>query len=152
MYSHALLGKVKILVSEVTIAECNRLDFANDPNGTGKDDIDAFFDNEFIKRMPLSSRESKLAAQIVRDYLLESCDAMIVATAAIHASILYTTDGCNKKRRASQGHPTAADGKIAYENRPLLPIKCPSAAEYLKSNLFQVDTTKEQAADSPTGS
>lgn len=144
MYRDAIEGKIVILVSEISVAEVCRL---NDPTNSGMSPQDAikkiqqFFQNMFIERRPADRRESVFAAELIRDFNLETCDALIAATASIHgASVLYTRDGL--RQRKNKISLLQCDGKIGT---PLLAIKPPSAADYSKMPLFKKpDTTQNQ--------
>lgn len=140
MYRDAERGKVGILISEISIAEACKVRCVRDGAVTTDEAermVREFLDNRYVERRPADRRESMLAAELVRTHHLETCDALIVATALIHdAKALYTRDG--KKRRQSQPSPLKLDGQLSYAGRPPLKIKEPSAAEWLRAPLYAV--------------
>jgi predicted nucleic acid-binding protein len=143
VYQDALLGKLEILVSEISVAEvCKISTMISSGRMTPEEAtkfVGDFFDNKFVLRRPVDRRESLLAADTIRNHNLETCDAIIVATAVIHnARILYTRDG--KKRRKSQSSPLKCDAKLG---NPPLPIKEPNAAVYLNQPLFDKKESDE---------
>lgn len=136
VYRSALEGKVDIVVSEISVAEVCKLNAAT-AAGMSPDDvikkIRLFFQNMFIQRRPADRRESALAAELIRDLNLDTCDAIIAATASIHqATVLYTRDGL--KQRKNKTSLLQCDGKIG---EPPLSIKPPSSKNYLDSPLFK---------------
>ncbi|HWE95692.1 MAG TPA: type II toxin-antitoxin system VapC family toxin [Tepidisphaeraceae bacterium] len=141
-YRAALEGRISILVSEISIAEVCKL---NDEEKSGMSRVDAvkkinlFFQNSFIDRRPADRREAILAAELIRSLNLDTCDALIVATASIHGAIaMYTRDGL--KLRKNKTCPLQCDGKVG---EPALPIMLPSADKFLNSPLFRA--AREQA-------
>lgn len=100
----AELGQCEIVVSEVTVAEASKLDGA--PNVP--DLVEGFLANKYIRRFPVTSSVSAEASRLIREYDLETCDALIMATAIIHeAKTLYCHDGkARKKIRSSQKLPS----------------------------------------------
>ena len=98
-------------------------------NGTDQ----RFFDKSFFKRIPVTSIESELAADFIREHNLEACDAIIAATACEHdAVVLFSRDG-DKKRRKNQPSLLKCDGLLG--STPLQ-IKVPDAAAYTGATLF----------------
>lgn len=134
VYDDASRGKIEILISEVTVAEACRLRKNNaTPITDEAETIKRFFDKSFFKRIPVTSAESELAADFIREHNLEACDAIIAATACEHdAVVLFTRDG-DKKRRASQPSLLKCDGLLG---KPPLQIKVPDAAAYTGATLF----------------
>jgi predicted nucleic acid-binding protein len=106
IYDDAVASKLMIVVSEVSIAECSRLEVTGAPALPPADQahlISLFFHNTFIIRRPLTSRESEFAATLVRDNAIGTCDALVAATAVFAgATTLYTTDGCSPRRKAGK--------------------------------------------------
>ena len=98
IYQMAVKGKVLIVVSEITIAECCKLKYADGteiPIVDAKTTIGGFFQRKFVDRRQVTDRESWLAAEYKRLHSFKTCDAIIAATAAIAgAESLITTDGC----------------------------------------------------------
>lgn len=134
VFNDAKLGKVEIVVSEIIVAEAHKL---KDANGDRIDDdvsiIQDYFDHIYFLRRPAGRDESEKAAEIIRNYNLDTCDAIIAATALLHgASILYTRDGCKKKKKP--GMLLSCDGLLGDSTK--LEIKVPNAAEYSKAPLF----------------
>lgn len=103
LIADAEMGQHLIVVSEVSIAEAAKLDGASDVPAL----VDAFMANKYILRCPVTPKVSEIASGIIRDHALETCDALIVATAILHrARTLYCHDGEARKRiRASQSLP-----------------------------------------------
>ena len=136
MYQDAMLGKIDIIVSEISVAEvCKLVNLVSSGRiaiASPVSLIKQFFDHKFILRRPVDRKESSMAADITRSHNLETCDAIIVATAAIHhACVLYTRDG--KKRRNNQPSPLKCDGQLGT---PPLPIKEPDASVWTGQPLF----------------
>jgi hypothetical protein len=124
------------LVSEISIVEVCKLSDA-EKIGLSRADairkISLFFDNLFIERRPVDRREAGFAAQLIRDLNMDTCDAVIAATASIHGAIaLYTRDGL--KPRKNKVSPLQCDGKVGD---PALPIIPPSASMFQSSAIFQ---------------
>lgn len=140
MYEDAKNGKVKILISEISIAEACKIRALRDGTVTTDEAekmIRGFLNHTYIVRRPADRPECEMAADLIRKHSLETCDAIIISTAVIHrALVLYTRDG--KRRRQSQPSPLKCDGLIGT---PPLPIKEPSAATYLQQTLFVKDET-----------
>jgi predicted nucleic acid-binding protein len=143
VYKDALLSEIKIVVSEISIAEVCKL------NGMATSGIPAqeiikkislFFQNPFIERRPVDRRESIFAAELIREFNLETCDAVIAATASLHSSILYTRDGLKPKKGKTK--LLDCDGKIGS---PALPIKCPNAADYEKFKAVRLSLEADAA-------
>jgi predicted nucleic acid-binding protein len=136
IYRAALDGRVSILVSEISIAEVCKLSDLEKMGMTRPEavkKIGLFFQNMFIERRPADRREAALAAELIRDLNLDTCDALIAATASIHGAIaMYTRDGL--KIRKNKVSPLQCNGKIG---EPLLPIILPCAATFQTSPLFQ---------------
>jgi predicted nucleic acid-binding protein len=103
IYDDALTGKHMIVISEVTVAECQRLEAVGGKKVTHDESarmIAQFFNRPFIVRRGLTSRESVLAGQLIRTHGVGTCDALIAATAVFAgAKTLYTTDGCSHRRK-----------------------------------------------------
>lgn len=133
MYEDAKAGLVEIVVSEISVAECCKLRGLS-PDARPTLDAAAklvrdFFSNPYILRRPADRRESALAADYIRDHGLETCDAIIAATAVLHhAHVLYSRDGM-KKRRKSKPSILLCDGKLGT---PPMAIRPPSVEEYAK--------------------
>lgn len=74
-----------------------------------------------------------MAAGLIRDFNLDTCDALIVATVSTHgAEILYTRDGL--KPRKNKTSPLDCHDKIG---EPPLSILPPNAAAYLSGPLYR---------------
>jgi predicted nucleic acid-binding protein len=103
IYKDALTGQFRIVVSEVSITECARLEVTGEPALTPEESarrLNDFFRRSFIIRRGITGRESELAVRLVREHDLGACDALVAATAVYaDADILYTTDGCGKRRK-----------------------------------------------------
>ena len=124
-------GKVRILVSEVTVAEACKLskDADEDVEECARL-INAFFDRLFIERRPVDRRVSEKAAELIRNHNIYACDAMILATAIIHrARILYTRDGCRKDGKKKKG-------LLKLNRIDGLTIEPPNEAKYRNWPLF----------------
>lgn len=98
-------GLLRVVVSEVTVTETNRLK-------SEEDDVlalvEGFLANVYMRRMPVTPAVSWRASTLIRHFKLDTCDALIVATALAHgAHRLYTRDEHSlcKKIRASQNVP-----------------------------------------------
>jgi len=126
IYDDAAAGRLEIIVSEISVAECCRLKSllaSGVPLSVAMGKLRKCFNNAFIIRAPVTQIESEMAAEICRDHNLETCDAIIVATACVHkCEALYTRDG-TKKRKPNRVSPLKCDGKIG---NPALPILRPS--------------------------
>lgn len=117
IYQLAVKGKILIIVSELTIAECCKL---KNPDGTeiaivdAKAKIGGFFQRKFVYRYSVTDQESWLAAEYKRQFSFKTCDAIIAASAAIAgAEVLVTTDGCGnatKGKLLSVSDITRPDG------------------------------------------
>lgn len=134
IFQDAKLGKVEIVVSEITVAEAHKL---IDENGNHIPDdvsiIQEFFDHRYFLRRPVGRVEAEEAAKIIRQYELDTCDAVIAATAVEHdAATLYTRDGYKKKKKP--GKLLSCDGLLGGSTR--LAIKVPDAAVYLQMPLW----------------
>jgi predicted nucleic acid-binding protein len=101
IYEDAMSGRLRIVVAEVSIAECTKLKpIGSIPVEATAPIIEQFFNRSFIIRRGITSRESALAASLIATYGLGTCDALIAATAAYaDAHTLYTTDGCAFRRK-----------------------------------------------------
>jgi predicted nucleic acid-binding protein len=103
IYDDAFAGNLIIVVSEVSVAEVNRLDLQGGKPLTPVQSaqlISNFFRHSFIERRGLTSRESEFASTLSKLHDLGTCDALIAATAVYAgADTLYTTDGCSKRRK-----------------------------------------------------
>jgi predicted nucleic acid-binding protein len=145
MYTDAENGKVRILVSEIVIAEASTVRAVRDGKVTTDEAermIREFLNNRFIMRRPADRRESILAADLVRKHRLETCDALIVATALIHdAAVLVSRDG--KRRRNSQPSPLKLNGMLSMPGKNPLRIVEPNAAEWLKAPLYATQKNDE---------
>jgi predicted nucleic acid-binding protein len=106
IYDDAVLGRVLIVVSEISIAEVSRLEPSEGkpiPKSTAEQTIRDFFNHQFIRRRAVTSRESELATKLILAHGLGTCDGIIAATAAIAgAEILFSSDGCAKRRKAGK--------------------------------------------------
>lgn len=136
IFDDARLGKVEIVVSEITVAEAHKL---LDANGNRIADdvtiIQEFFDNPYFLRRPVGRVEAEQAAKIIRKHELDTCDAVIAATAVEHdATTLYTRDGYKKKRKP--GKLLSCDGLLGGSTK--LEIKIPVAADYLQMPLLMM--------------
>lgn len=107
LIEEAEMGAHVICVSEVTIAEVSKLG-CSDETTTAQELIAEFFANEYTRRFPVTANISEYAATLVEDYNLETCDAIIVATAALRrGEALYTGDRTKRKRlRRSKSPPS----------------------------------------------
>src|SRR4051812_46785075 len=77
IFDDAVSGKHMIVVSEVSVAECLRLESQGGKPFTPTDSarlIDQFFHRPFIVRRGITSRESNLAARLIRAHNLGTCD------------------------------------------------------------------------------
>jgi predicted nucleic acid-binding protein len=106
LYDGAFAGRTGIVISEVSVAECLRLDCqggkALAPHESAAI-ISQFFHQPFLVRRGVTSRESLFAGKLIRMHDIGTCDALIAATAIFAgAEILYTTDGCTKRRKAGK--------------------------------------------------
>jgi predicted nucleic acid-binding protein len=145
IYNNAEQGNLEIVVSEVSVAEACKITSVQ-AEGVSIEDAESmvqeFFDNEFIIRVPADCLESELAARFIRDHKLETCDAIIAATALIHeADTLYSRDG-KKKRRAKQTTLLRNDGQLQhpdYSAGQPLSIKPPNAAGHEGATLYETD-------------
>lgn len=133
MYKDAEAGKVHLLVSEVTVAEVCKGHAGTTPPAELLDQIDAFFRNTFIKRRPVDDRVSTLAGALIRNHGVNTCDALILATACIHkATAFYTRDGL--KATGKKTKLLALNDKIHPHT---LLITEPNAAAYLNAELWK---------------
>jgi len=114
------MGALEIVVSEIVVAESCRIDGDIDPETTIRD----FLANPFIKRKPVTPVVSAKAAELIREYDFETCDAIIVATAILNnCETLYTRDNhIRKSVRSTRQIPadagTSLDGmKIRSPDR-----------------------------------
>ena len=128
IYADALHGKVLILVSEISVAEACKL---SGPTTSGLSvteavkQIERFFSNLFILAKAVTRQESRLASEFIREHRLETCDAIIAATAVVHgASTLYTRDG-TKKRKKNKPSLLKCNGLLQG-----LVVECPDASKY----------------------
>ena len=132
MYNDAIIGKVEIVVSEISVAEVCKLtpsvSAGRVTTAQAISMVNGFFDNKFIIRIPVDRSISMLAAKIIRDHNLETCDALIVAAAIETANVvvLYSADG--KALRKKQPSPLKCNGLIGS---PALSIKKPDALEWV---------------------
>src|SRR4051794_25321718 len=82
MYNDALMGKIEIVVSEISVAEvCKLTEMITSGRVTPGDAITMiqhFMNHPFIQRRPADRRETALAAEFTRDHNLETCDSIIV--------------------------------------------------------------------------
>lgn len=103
-------GNCEIIISEVSVAEVARLEGAADVAET----VEAFLANSFCRRFPVTASVSAKASGLIRAHSLDTCDAIILATALVHrAQRFYTHDGTMRKRiRASQNLAAAAATSI----------------------------------------
>ena len=135
--SDAQAGLVRILVSEITVAEASKL--TKDKLSEVELEkqvraIDEFFRNSYVIRRSVTSRESKLAAGLVRGHNIRTCDAIIAATALLHGAVcLYTHDGLRANGKKTK--LTGLDGKLE-SNGETLSIKVPNAAKYKGHELW----------------
>jgi predicted nucleic acid-binding protein len=106
LYDEAVAGRLKILVSEISITECLRLEVQGAKPLTPEESaqlISGFFHHPFLIRRGVTGRESEFAGRLVRKHDIGACDALIAATAALAgAETLFTTDGCSKRRKAGK--------------------------------------------------
>ena len=102
-FADAFSGHHDILISEISIAECSRLESVGANKLSAAESVkllNGFFRNSFIRRRGITSRESEFAADLIRQHSLGTCDALIAATAVYAgAEILYTSDGCTGRRK-----------------------------------------------------
>ena len=98
IFQSAVKGKIRIVVSEITIAECCKLKYPDGseiPIATAKETIGGFFQRRCVSRYSVTDRESWLAAEYKRQFFFKTCDALIAASAALAGcESLITTDGC----------------------------------------------------------
>ena len=112
IHSDAKAGLIRLAISELTVAECCKLTSGK----TGKDVVaivEGYLANPFASRFPLTPPISARAAVLIRVFNLETCDAVIVATALMHkAKTFYTrdTDSICKRLRKSQKLPITLVG------------------------------------------
>jgi predicted nucleic acid-binding protein len=106
IYNDAFSGSTAIVISEICMAECCRLDAQGAKPLTPTESmriISAFFHHPFLIRRAVTSRESELAAQFIRAHGFGTCDALIAATAILaDATVLITSDGCTGRRKAGK--------------------------------------------------
>jgi predicted nucleic acid-binding protein len=107
----AKMGACELIISEVTVAEVTKLAGDCDVPST----IEEFLANRYCRRYPLSASVSAKASELIRKYELETCDAMIAATAIVHNSgKLFTHDGDMRKSiRSSQKLPSTVPTEIS---------------------------------------
>ena len=152
MYRAALAGRLSILVSEVCVAEVCKLNAISQvglPIDIAKRKIELFYQQAFVIRRPADRREASMAAALIRDHGLDTCDAIIVATASIHrAAALFTRDGM--KVRLHRTAPLSCDCKIG---EPPLPIRVPSAVDFERDPIFAAarEVEDESASSEPSG-
>lgn len=124
-FNDAKSGLLRVGVSEVTVAETARL--------KSKDDdvlslVEGFLANAYMRRMPTTPAVSWRASVLIRFFKLETCDAIIVATALTHdARTFYTRDEDSlcKRIRSSQNAPRT------LKNLPKPDARFPSENEVL---------------------
>tara|TARA_R110002095_G_scaffold34946_2_gene33089 strand:+ start:490 stop:1101 length:612 start_codon:yes stop_codon:yes gene_type:complete len=142
--SDAQAGLVRILVSEITVAEACKLtkgDLSEEERANQVRAIDEFFRNSYILRRAVTSRESNLAAKLIREHNIDTCDSIIAATSLLHgATCLYTHDGlkANGKKKKLSG----LDGKLEH-NGATLSIEQPNAAKYKGHELWAASDESE---------
>ena len=105
-------GQYKLLISEVTVAECCKLqDSSGLPDYTA---VDAFLASGIFVRRPVVRAVSHRARSLIENCNLDACDAMILATGLEHgADLIYTHDGeMRKKLRKRQKPPATEPTKI----------------------------------------
>lgn len=95
-------GKLKIVVSEISVIEVSRLD---DLASKGIDVvtqlqlIDDWFENEYVIRKPPIPGITDMALNVARNHNVRGNDAIIVATALFYRiPILHTGDGSSRKK------------------------------------------------------
>lgn len=106
LYDDAFAGNIEIVVSEVSVSECSRLEVVDGKLVTPVESarmIHQFFHHPFIVRRGLTSRESEFAGHLIQQHNLGTCDALIAATCIYaDAQTLYSSDGCSKRRKAGK--------------------------------------------------
>lgn len=129
MYDDAVAGKIRLLISEVTITEVCKGVSQKKPKNEVIQKIVEFFENDFIERCPVDDRVSMLAGSIIRDHGTGTCDAMILASAIVFvASQFYTRDGLKESGKKTK--LLSLNGKTGIT----IPIHAPG--DYAKSSLF----------------
>lgn len=110
LFDDAEKGQLQLLVSEVSVAEISRLDGGPDV----REMVDSFLANKYILRLPTTAAVSSKASSLIAEYALETCDAIIIATAMVHdAYVAYTHDGkMRKKIRKRHSVPSDAATEI----------------------------------------
>jgi predicted nucleic acid-binding protein len=128
IYFDASTAKIEIVICEISIAEVVSLKTNADGEPiTAEQSAEAiarFFRHSFLIRRGITSRESELAAKLISEHGIGSCDAMIAAAAILaDAEALYTTDGCSNRRKAGKlltvGELQIASGKKMQILSPL---------------------------------
>mgnify|MGYP002783782018 CR=1 FL=1 len=100
---HIILG-----VSEITVAECCRLTLDSASKRCPTVVVEEYLADENSRRFPVTASVSARANALIRLFRLETCDAIIVATALLHkASKLITRDNSTicKRIRKNQNLP-----------------------------------------------
>ena len=94
-------GKLKIIVSEISLIECSHLKFKEGSLSFDEQHrlIDEWFDNDFVVRRPIDQRITRLAMRLAREHRLTAPDAIVLATAVRNeVQFLHTGDGKIKKQ------------------------------------------------------
>lgn len=97
-------GNLLWIVSEVTVTEACWLSREGAQKVSALEDVERYLANEWIRRVPVTPPISMAAAKVVRACNLETCDAIIAATAIMTEGVktLYTRDMesmCKRLRR-----------------------------------------------------
>lgn len=140
VYEAAERGEVALLVSAVSLAEVCKIEHFKAEGISAKQAMEMlsdFFDNDFIDLRPVDKPEAELAAELIRQRNLDTCDAVIAATAILHgAEMLLSRDGL-KKRKAKKKSLVKSDGFLFDPKEPLkfLKIKAPHAKRFIDGTL-----------------
>jgi len=150
-------GVAQMVVSEITVAETSKLVASSGPVA---DAVDGFLANTYIRRAPVTPAVSVRAASLVRLFQLDTCDALIVATALVHkATKLVTRDhDINKKIRSKQHLPKEIKGLVATPSERMdtivlgelvnLEIVCPPSPVVIKAAVVSVTAAKAAKSES----
>lgn len=126
MLEQAERGELRIVVSEISVAEVVKLDKLT-PAGISREDqvskVAEWFDYSYVIPRVVDRAVSSLAARIKRQHGVKTCDAVVLATAIRHAvPTVYTYDGTGKSNGL-----LSLDGKITMrgEGKRFLEIVTP---------------------------
>lgn len=103
----AKASNLTLAVSEITIAESCKL---MSKHGVYQHDkVQRFLANDYTRRFPATGSVSERAASLIRLFGLDTCDALIIATAMVQGARAIVTRDTNsmcKKVRGSQKSPS----------------------------------------------